>query len=169
MTDIRTVMLPVPPGQPPLFDWAIEGPSLEADDGLETAVIISLFTDRRANADDVLPDGGDDRRGWWGDGWPDVDRDKIGSRLWLLSREKDMRQVVNRAREYARESLQWLIDDGVARQVEVSAGWVDRISGALTDSKTATSADSLLGLNATIYRKSGAAAKYQFALFWRGA
>ncbi|WP_235210433.1 phage GP46 family protein [Caballeronia sordidicola] len=27
----------------------------------------SLFTDRQARADDVIPDGSDDPRGWWRD------------------------------------------------------------------------------------------------------
>ena len=57
------------------FDLVLAGTSpdrdLQGDDGLFTAVIISLFTDRRANADDPLPDERicalPDPRGWWGD------------------------------------------------------------------------------------------------------
>jgi phage gp46-like protein len=91
------------------------------DDGLRTAVIVSLFSDRRAEADDELPDGSADRRGWWGDIHPQVEEDLIGSRLWLLSREKQMPAVLRRAETYAREALRWLLDDGVATLVEVAA------------------------------------------------
>lgn len=35
-------------------------------DNITTNVIASLFTDRRAQPSDELPDGGTDRRGWWG-------------------------------------------------------------------------------------------------------
>ena len=91
------------------------------DDGLRTAVIISLFSDRKAEADDELPDGGKDLRGWWGDIHPQVEEDLIGSRLWLLSRSKQTASVLRRAETYARESLQWMLDDRVATLVEVTA------------------------------------------------
>ena len=54
-----------------LFDALLSGPlaDLQGDDGLMTAVIISLFTDARAHDDDPLPDErvgvSSDRRGWW--------------------------------------------------------------------------------------------------------
>jgi phage gp46-like protein len=102
-------------------DFAIEGNDLATDDGLRTAVLLSLFTDRRAEEGDVLPDAETDRRGWWADAFPVVDGDKMGSRLWLLARAKQSQDVVDRAREYAREALAWLVEDKVASQVEVTS------------------------------------------------
>lgn len=102
-------------------DISLQGFELETDNGLETAVVISLFTDRLAGKDDQLPDPTSGRRGWWGDSFSNKDGDKIGSRLWLLSREKQLPKVVARAKEYAEESLQWLVDDGIARSVSVTA------------------------------------------------
>jgi phage gp46-like protein len=61
------------------------------------------------------------RWGWWGDGLDGQTNDQIGSRLWLLSRAKVTQQTVIRAREYAEEALQWLVDDGVATRVTVTA------------------------------------------------
>lgn len=133
-------------------DWQLLSPGLAEDDGLETAVIISLFTDRRAEADDVLP-GGDDRRGWWGDALAEVEGDRIGSRLWLLSREKQLPQVVARAREYALEALQWLIEDGVASAVDVSAEIVRQ---------------GVLGLSVEIRRAGKPPVRYRFEQFWKG-
>lgn len=94
---------------------------LEFDEGLETAVIISLFTDRRANFDDILPDPDNrDLRGWWGDlASPLVEGDQIGSRLWLLEREKTLKTVLVRAKQYAEEALQWMIEDRIATKIEV--------------------------------------------------
>lgn len=167
MSDLRTVLFrPLDAGEPPTFDWATALPSLEEDDGLETAVILSLFTDRRAAEDDALPDGSDDRRGWWGDAYPDVDGDLIGSRLWLLFREKDMQSAVNRAREYTEEALEWLLEDGIARRVEVVAGWIDRTSGALSEIRTINSRLGVLGIGVTIYRPDAAPAKFRFETFW---
>ena len=103
------------------FDFDSNIQDLESDEGLETAIIISLFSDRRANIDDILPDPSNlDRRGWWGDlASPDVEGDQIGSRLWLLNREKTLESVLVNAKKYAEESLQWLKDDGVAAKVSV--------------------------------------------------
>jgi phage gp46-like protein len=91
----------------------------DVTDALPRAVIISLFTWRRANPDDELP--GNNKHGWWGDTWPQIDSDRIGSRLWLLSRAKLTNETVLRAKEYAEEALQWLIDDGIAAAVQVQS------------------------------------------------
>lgn len=106
------------------FDWSLAGPDLALEDGLRTAVAISLFTDALARPDDVIPDGTDDRRGWWGDMPREgLARDAIGSRLWLLSREKRTERTRRRAEDYAREALSWMLADGVAAAVDVAAEW----------------------------------------------
>lgn len=69
------------------FGLTLENGDIKQADGLDTAVIISLFTDRRALEDDATPDFTENRRGWWGDTY-DAQQRPIGSRLWLLSREK---------------------------------------------------------------------------------
>jgi phage gp46-like protein len=100
------------------FDETIQ--DFESDMGLETAVIISLFTDRRANEDDVLPDlNNTDRRGWWGDLVSQIGNDQIGSKLWLLKREKTTPTTIIKAKKYVEEALQWMIDDGIAIKIEV--------------------------------------------------
>jgi len=103
------------------LDLAIAGNDLRTVQGLSTAILISLFTDRRAEDDDELPLGTTDRRGWWGDAFADVSGDRIGSRLWLLRRAKQTQQTLNRAKEYAHEALAWLIDDGVATSLQIAA------------------------------------------------
>lgn len=101
----------------------IDGVSLSFDlatgDPLVRAVLMSLFTWARARPGDVLP--ADRKMGWWGDTYPTVTGDRIGSRLWLLSREKLLPETMRRAREYAQEALAWLVTDGVAQRVEVTA------------------------------------------------
>ena len=96
-------------------DLRIDGTDFGADDGLRSAVIVSLFTDARADAG--VRDG--DRRGWWGDTVGAAG--PLGSRLWLLDREARRPDVVRRAEAYARESLAWLVEDGLAERVDVSA------------------------------------------------
>ena len=102
-----------------VVDGVAVDPGLQSAEPLVRAVVISLFTWRRARPDDELP--GSDRFGWWGDNYAAAPGDRIGSRLWLLSREKLTARTVERAREYAQEALAWLVEDGVASRVEVEA------------------------------------------------
>lgn len=141
-------------------DWLLNGASLANDDGLHTAVLLSLFTDRLAQPGDVLPDAAQGlnttpaRRGWWADAYADTPGDLVGSRLWLLAREKQRTEVLRRAEEYAREALQWLVDDGIAAQVNVLAE-VPR--------------EAVLALTVTVKRSATPVASYRFETFWKGA
>lgn len=115
-----------------LFDLSLAGnpPDLQGDDGLLSSVIVSLFTDARAYPDDPLPDERSgvlsDLRGFWGDALHDPASGfqaprSIGSRLWLLWREKELDSVVERARLYASEALAWLLDEGWVSRLDVDA------------------------------------------------
>jgi phage gp46-like protein len=93
---------------------------LATDRGLMTAVVLSLFTDRRAEADDVPPSGdARDRRGWWADQFARIGGDFIGSRLWLLDRSTLKNETALRAAEYVRESLKWMVDDRIVEATDV--------------------------------------------------
>jgi len=102
----------------PITIDGVESSWLAVSDPLVRAVVISLFTWRRAGPDD--PHEGV-RWGWWGDGLDDMPNDRIGSRLWLFARAKLTLSTLNRAREYAEEALQWLLDDQVATSIAVTA------------------------------------------------
>jgi len=101
-----------------VFDLSIENGDLAADDGLETAVAISLFTDKRVT-DEELPTLETNKRGWWGDIFSDVDQDQIGSRLWTISREKRVTETLRRSEDLAREALQWMLEDDIADSISV--------------------------------------------------
>ncbi len=106
---------------PDIGDIGFEDGDLVLDEGLQTAVALSLFTDRRAEPGDVLPDESPDLRGWWADAVPVVAGDKHGSRLWLLDRSKQTQEVLTQAEQYAREALQWMLDDKVTDAITVTA------------------------------------------------
>lgn len=102
-------------------DLSMIDSDLASDAGLETAVLLSLFTDRRAANDDVPPSGDpDDRRGWWADQFAAVEGDRIGSRLWLLDRSKRSSETARRAEEYVREALAWMLEDRVVASIGVA-------------------------------------------------
>jgi len=104
-------------------DWLLDARGSLADGAdLETAVLLSLFTDRTALPGDDIPDKGT-IRGWWADTFRTY---PLGSRLWLLWREKQTETTRRRAEEYAREALQWLVQAGVARSATTAAAWIAR-------------------------------------------
>lgn len=104
-----------------LTDLGQNPTDLATDRGLVTAVVLSLFADRRAEPDDTPPSGDPtDRRGWWADQFAAVEGDRIGSRLWLLDRSTLSNETLLRAKEYALEALAWMIEDRVVSGVDVA-------------------------------------------------
>ncbi|HDL7929258.1 TPA: phage GP46 family protein [Yersinia enterocolitica] len=85
-------------------------------DNLTRAVIISLFTWRRADPDD----DSEQPMGWWGDSYPTIQNDRIGSRLYLLQRTTLTNKTVELARGYLEQALAWLKDDGVVSRIAIN-------------------------------------------------
>ena len=133
-------------------DLVLEDDDLASDAGLRTAVLLSLFLDRRAEDEDALPGEDDDRRGWWADEFAETDGDRIGSRLWLIDRAKRAGDVPARATELVREALAWLIEDRVASSIDVDI--------------SATGPALILVI--TIHRPQGDAVSFRFAHAWDG-
>lgn len=106
-------------------DWLKGQGDLISGDDLQSAIMISLFTDRLAREDDVI--GDDHRRGWWADTGAEYE---IGSRLWLLRREKLTTEVARKAEDYVREALQWMRGDGVVSGLEIGTQivWPQRLN-----------------------------------------
>jgi len=127
---------------------------LVRENGLESAVIMSLFTDRRAKEDDTLDDK-NDLRGWWGDRLDvDANDDKIGSRIWLLERSKTTNQTIVKLKEYILEALDWMVEDGVAMKVDAE---VERQGDPGNDR---------LAFSVTIYKIDGNNETYKFDDLW---
>lgn len=109
-------------------------------------VLISLFTDSRANESDELPDGSSDKRGWPGDSFY---TSPWGSKLWLLSREKLTVDVRNLAVKYAEDALQWMLnDDGdgpMAKKVTVT-GSIPRLMTLALNIEITKPDDSVISL-----------------------
>lgn len=134
-------------------DWTVQSGALASGNDLTTAVLISLFTDRRALPSDIIPDGSTDPRGWWADQQVDGNIDEIGSRLWLLDRSKAPTQaILNQAVGYCNEALAWMVSDGVAAKVTVQASWQDV---------------NFLALFVTIYKVDGTQQSLKFTELWK--
>lgn len=138
--DISTIWQP----QLGYADWQLAGPLLQSGTDLDTALLISLFSDGLAADDDTIPDGTDDRRGWWGG--------EVGSKLWLLDRGKLTAQTALACKNYIAEALQWMLDDGVAAAVNV---------------ETAVQLPSALAARIVIKRQDGPTVARNFAWVWK--
>jgi phage gp46-like protein len=101
----------------------------DTPDQLTEAILISLFTNGRALPDDNV----EYRYGHWADQL-DPNGYQIGSRLYLLKREKITNQLIPTINDRIKQALQWLIDDGIAVSVDVTTARVDidRIESLIT-------------------------------------
>lgn len=132
-------------------DLKIENGDLKADNGLETAALISVFSNKRVTLEQ-LPQGETDRMGWWADLISEAEGDQIGSRHWVLERlGKINTQSEIEMRSVLKEAFEWMLDDGIASRVEVDAERTDT--------------NEIVG-SALIYRPSGDNIPFKFV--WDG-
>ncbi len=96
-------------------DIALGDQDLVPDESIVSAVLVSLFCD--ADAEELQPGH---RRGWWAD--EDDDR-PVGSLLWRLDRAKAPAETRALAQDTAEASLRWLVDEGIAQGVTVTAAY----------------------------------------------
>lgn len=122
MIDIKTIQVNG------MFDIPIENGDLAGVEGFDTAIWISLFTDARAPETIVVTP--ENRRGWLGDVESPVEGRDLGGLLWVAEQRRLNQDTVNEVVDYARKSLEWFIQDGLATSVEVS-GVIVPLSGIL--------------------------------------
>jgi len=103
------------------FDLVFDGTDIVMTDDLETSVMISIEGIGRASDDDDLPNLDGLKRGWWGDAVGENQNIQMGSKLWLLSREKLTRNVLVKVKRLFFEALEWMNIDGVTESIQVFA------------------------------------------------
>ena len=91
----------------------------DTTEGLDTALLFSLFEERRADPSEVSPPN--KRRGWIGNELQDDIGFELGSKLWLLDQERLTQETVNKAQDYAQQAVQWLIDESIVDDVVTTA------------------------------------------------
>jgi phage gp46-like protein len=125
---------------------------LRARAPLETAIILCLMSDARADPSDDIPDDSGDPRGWAGD-LVDTSVAPLGSKLWLLRRSVLTDAVADQAVLYAQEALQTLIAQGACASIDVTA--------------TANLDTQRLELKIALYQRDGTkVASTDFSLLW---
>ena len=108
------------------IDLMLGDRDLERDGGFETAVLLTLISDKLADSDDELPDKGGYLGGYWGDSLPFVEGDQIGWKGWLLQRSKAEDNIIAKAKEYLLDGFQWMLDDGIVKELNFDVTRIDR-------------------------------------------
>ena len=150
MTDIRVTWDPLEL----VGDWVLFGSVLDTRRELASAVAVAIMTDGLAFEDDIIPDGTNDRRGVWSD----HEADEIhqawgsGSRLWLLSREKQTERTRARAEQYISDAVRPFVTYGIADDFAVRAYWFRHEA---------------LGCEVDLFRKRGGNVLLRYEPLWR--
>lgn len=141
-------------------DLLLEEGDLALDEGLETAVVVSLFTDRRVDVDERLPEEVDvedpppfyrQTRGFWAD----TAGDRWGSKLYLLSRAKALPATAAAAVAAVEEALEWLVRAQIVSSVSVD--------GAFQELRAGDRVEKVLSLEVELHR--GVSARWD--ALWR--
>ena len=100
------------------YDIAVDSNGdIETEDAFDTAIIVSLMTDARADESEVP--ASENRRGWIGnESTPGI---QMGGKLWLFYGARVTSRIQSQLEDAARESLQWFITDDYALAVSAEA------------------------------------------------
>lgn len=109
-----------------IFDISIENGDIVMINSFSTAIDISIYAERRAEASEQPVNYL--QRGWWGNELSDVQGFEIGSKLWELTQARDTTDTRNKAIAYLQEAFQWLIDDGHLTDVTIDAADLSHIT-----------------------------------------
>lgn len=129
-------------------DMIVGTNDLIRDPGLESACIITIGTDARADNSDILPNKNSNRSGFWGSQLLGF---QVGNKLWLLGRSNLTSATAATARQYLEEGFEWMIREGIASEIIISA-WV--------------ALPSQLNFSVKIYKPSGSGVTFGFYLNW---
>lgn len=102
-----------------IYDFDIENGDFVTDSTIENPLNSSLFTNARADSSEVPI--AKDRGGWFGNELYEIIGHQFGSKLHLLKQRRFNEETKNIVIDYIRKSLQWLIDDEVVKNINVSA------------------------------------------------
>ena len=101
------------------IEFTDDGFDLKGAVNLRNAVGIMIFSERRTNSDDDVPN----QAGYPGDALDDIDESNLGSKLWQRLRGKSLAKHLPEVEQDIKEALQELIDQGIAKTISVVASY----------------------------------------------
>lgn len=122
----------------------------EKVNSFDTAILLSLFCERRASESEVEPP--EMRRGWIGNLYQPVE---LGSKMWLLYQARLTQSTINRCRTYLSQALSWLTDGGYAKQVVVAPSRNEDVTAMDVQINIFRNDDEIETLNYTLWENTG--------------
>lgn len=104
-----------------LYDIEISNGDFQKVQNFDTTIQMSLLAERRADPSEIATP--ELRRGWFGNEVLDIPNFEIGSKLWLLKQARRTRTTLNLAINYAKEALNWLVEDNLIENFEVDGSF----------------------------------------------
>jgi phage gp46-like protein len=104
------------------YDFSLENGDFKLTNGLETALFMSIFCEKRA-APSEMP-APETRRGWWGNTVLGYGNYEIGSKLWLLEQARKDNIVLGLSKTYVADGLQWLLEDNYAKNITINTSFI---------------------------------------------
>lgn len=120
---------------------------IATEDAFNTAILYSLFGERRATASEIQDPRR--RRGWIGNG----EQFQNGSKIWLFQQSRLTRTIITRIADEAEKALEWLVEDGFA--VNIEPPQVRLASGLLTLSITIRTTRDTISGTYTLWEATG--------------
>ena len=101
-----------------IYDLVIEDGDFKKTGGMDSAIFISLFTDRRAHVDEVSDPM--KRRGWSGTQFTNNREGNKGSGLWLYEQRRLDQDTVEGVKIESYQALYWTINDQIVKDIQVN-------------------------------------------------
>lgn len=101
-----------------IFDLVVSNGTVQTISSFDTALLMLVFCERRANAAEVPL--AQYRRGWLGNEILFDDGFEIGSKLWLAYQERWTEEILQKCVGYLQDASQWLVDNGHLKTISVS-------------------------------------------------
>jgi phage gp46-like protein len=99
-----------------IYDFQLDQTGdIKTEDFFDTSILMSIFCERRASVNEMTVS--QYRRGWIGN--ESTPNFEIGSKLWLFEQSRLTRNTLNGINSVVKESLNWMIDDGIALEISV--------------------------------------------------
>ena len=102
------------------------------DDSFDTEIVVSLFSDSRADRSEVSDPPS--RRGWHGDLVTTLTGYRLGSKLWLLDQSRLSFELASKVKDSVYQALSVFVRQGHCQRVEVDA-YVDSESTIAAEAK----------------------------------
>ena len=99
-----------------LFVLSVKNNDLVPVEGMESAILVSLFTDQRL--DESQMDIPINRGGWFGNAL--TPNRELGSKLWAYDNARITSGLVGNIRDCAKRSFDWMNQDNLTRKTSVS-------------------------------------------------